>query len=69
MKVENIYDCKEEGKPILHDTVIHLFVERDLKIGGQDLSDLDNNIDDEHSESLRVCIFYYLIFFRFIFFN
>lgn len=57
LKVDSIYDCKEEGKPILHNTVIHLFVERDLKISGQDTSDVYNSADDDLCENIQVCVF------------
>lgn len=54
MKAEDIYDCTVEGKPILHDTVIQLFVERDLKINGQGVSFVDSLRTEEKSESIQV---------------
>lgn len=54
MKAEDIYDCRVQGKPILHDTVIQLFVERDLKINGQGMSFLESLKTEEKSESIQV---------------
>lgn len=54
MKAEDIYDCKTEGKPILHNTVIQLFVERDLKVNGQEMSFLDSSKTEDKSESILV---------------
>ncbi len=58
-KSEDIYDCSNEGKPILHDTVIHLLVERDLRIGGgQGFGVFETSLkSDDHSESIQVSIF------------
>lgn len=30
MRAEILYSCTEDGKPILHDTVIHLTIDRDV---------------------------------------
>ncbi|XP_065212498.1 intermembrane lipid transfer protein Vps13D isoform X2 [Planococcus citri] len=54
MKAEDIYDCKTDGKPILHDTVIQLFVERDLKMNGQDLNFVDSLKTEDKSESILI---------------
>ena len=54
MKAEDIYDCSSEGKPILHNTVIHLCVERDLQVDGQYVSFIEQTRVDEHSEDMKV---------------
>ena len=54
VKAEEIYDCSSEGKPILHNTVIHLCVERDLQMDGQYASFIDQTRADEQLESVKV---------------
>lgn len=58
MKAEDIYDCRVEGKPILHDTVIQLFIERDLKVNGQGMSFFETVRTEEKSESIQVTLYH-----------
>lgn len=53
-KVDDIYECSSEGKPILHKTVIHLCVERDSQIEGQYISFLEPTKVDDQLESTKV---------------